>query len=432
MTPSSPATSASAPAASAKTSQSLYQRLVLGAFDGMNRGRMQIELPDGSTVEFGAPGTHSDLRHGIPATAKIQIRRDAFFRKCVFAGDVGFGESFIDGDWETPDLTAVIAWFIHNVDNAPTLSGSKRARSKAAAVNLLRLANRVGHLLRPNSRATARRNIQEHYDLSNDFFSLFLDPSMMYSGARWTTPELTLEEAQKEKNDLLCRRLQLRSSDRVLEIGSGWGSWSIHAAKTYGCHVTTLTISQEQFDLATARIAAAGLTDRIDIRMCDYRDIQGSFDKIVSIEMMEAIGHRYLPDFCQSLHRVLKPEGLIALQFITCPDERYDELRNGVDFIQKHVFPGSLLLSLNRVNEQLTRAGGFVLHEMEDFGHDYVRTLRTWRESFHANLTKVKALSFDDRFIRKWNYYLHYCEAAFAMRNISVVHTLHRRANNAG
>ena len=431
MTPSSPATAASAPASTAKTSPSLYQRLVLGAFDGMNRGRMQIELPDGSSVEFGSTGAHSDLRHGIPAAAKIQIRRDAFFRKCVFAGDVGFGESFIDGDWETPDLTAVIAWFIHNVDNAPTLSGSKRARSKAAAVNLLRLANRVGHLLRPNSRATAKRNIQEHYDLSNDFFSLFLDPSLMYSGARWTTPELTLEEAQTEKNDLLCRRLQLRSSDRVLEIGSGWGSWSIHAAKTYGCHVTTLTISQQQFDLATARIAAAGLTDRIDIRMCDYRDIQGSFDKIVSIEMMEAIGHRYLPDFCQSLHRVLKPDGLIALQFITCPDERYDELRNGVDFIQKHVFPGSLLLSLNRVNAQLTRAGGFVLHEMEDFGHDYVRTLRIWRESFHANVTKVKALGFDDRFIRKWNYYLHYCEAAFAMRNISVVHTLHRRANNA-
>ena len=165
--------------------------------------------------------------------------------------------------------------------------------------------------------------------------------------------------------------------------------------------------------------------------MCDYRDIQGSFNKIVSIEMMEAIGHRYLPAFCESLHRVLKPQGLIALQFITCPDERYEELRKGVDFIQKHVFPGSLLLSLNRVNEQMTRAGGFVLHEMEDFGHDYVRTLREWRDAFHANLPQVQSLGFDGRFIRKWNYYLHYCEAAFAMKNISVVHTLHRRANNA-
>ena len=425
-TPSTTANTAAQP-----TSPSLYQRLVLQSFQGMDRGRMEIRLPDGSSVAFGSEGPHSDLLHGIPSTAVINIHRDEFFRKCVFAGDVGFGESFVDGDWTTPDLTAVIAWFIHNVENAPTLSGSKRA-GKAAAINLLRAANRIGHLLRPNNRNTARRNISEHYDLSNDFFALFLDHSMMYSGARWTTPELTLEEAQTAKNDLLCQRLQLQSSDHVLEVGSGWGSWSIHAAQTYGCRVTTLTISQEQFDLATTRIAAAGLTDRIDIRMCDYRDIQGSFDKIVSIEMMEAIGHRYLPAFCESLHRVLKPQGLIALQFITCPDERYEELRKGVDFIQKHVFPGSLLLSLNRVNEQMTRAGGFVLHEMEDFGHDYVRTLREWRNAFHANLPQVQSLGFDGRFVRKWNYYLHYCEAAFAMKNISVVHTLHRRANNAG
>jgi cyclopropane-fatty-acyl-phospholipid synthase len=424
-------TTSTRPTTSPATQLSLYQRLVLQAFDGMNRGRMDITLPDGTTVSFGSAGPQSDLAHGIPATAQIKIHREVFFRKCIFAGDVGFGESFVDGDWTTPDLTAVIAWFIHNVDNAPTLSGSKRA-GKAAAINLLRAANRIGHLLRPNNRTTARRNISEHYDLSNDFFALFLDPSLMYSGARWTSPELTLEEAQAAKNDLLCQRLQLRSSDHVLEIGSGWGSWSIHAAQHYGCHVTTLTISQKQFDLATARIAQAGLTDLIDIRLCDYRDIQGSFDKIVSIEMMEAIGHRYLPAFCESLHRVLKPAGLIALQFITCPDERYAELRKGVDYIQKHVFPGSLLLSLNRVNEQMTRAGGFVLHEMEDFGHDYVRTLRTWRSSFQAKLGQVKALGFDERFIRKWNYYLHYCEAAFAMKNISVVHTLHRRANNAG
>jgi len=414
----------------ARSSPSLYQRLVLRSFEGMNRGQMEIELPDNSLISFGSPGPHVDLVHGIPAKAKIKIHRDSFFQKCVFVGDVGFGESFVDGDWTTPDLTAVIAWFIHNVENAPTLSGSKRA-GKAAAINLLRAANRVGHLLRPNNRNIARRNISEHYDLSNDFFALFLDPSMMYSGARWITPELTLEEAQTAKNDVLCQRLELKSTDHVLEVGSGWGSWSIHAAKNYGCRVTTLTISQEQFDLATTRIAAAGLSHLIDIRMCDYRDIQGSFDKIVSIEMMEAIGHKYLPAFCESLHRVLKPHGLIALQFITCPDERYQELRQGVDYIQKHVFPGSLLLSLNRVNEQMTRAGGFVLHQMEDFGRDYVRTLRAWRSEFHASLEKVKALGFDERFIRKWNYYLHYCEAAFAMKNISVVHTLHRRANNA-
>jgi cyclopropane-fatty-acyl-phospholipid synthase len=216
----------------------------------------------------------------------------------------------------------------------------------------------------------------------------------------------------------------------VLEIGSGWGGWSIQAATTYGCRVTTLTISQQQYDLATARIAEAGVAHLVDVQMCDYRDITGTFDKIVSIEMMEALGHAYLPAYCDVLAARLKPEGLLALQFITCPDERYAELRRGVDFIQKHIFPGSLLLSLNRVNQQLARAGGFMLHHIEDFGQDYARTLRLWHDTFHAKQDAVLALGFDERFLRKWSYYLAYCEAAFAMRNISVVQTLHTRPNN--
>jgi cyclopropane-fatty-acyl-phospholipid synthase len=216
----------------------------------------------------------------------------------------------------------------------------------------------------------------------------------------------------------------------VLEIGTGWGGWSMHAAKNYGCHVTTLTISQQQFELACQRVAAAGLSGRIDVRFCDYRDLTGSFDKVVSIEMMEAIGHRYLPEFTATIDRVLKRDGLVALQFITCPDSRYDQFRRGVDFIQKHIFPGSLLLSLNRVNDLLAKSGGFVLHAVEDQGHDYVRTLRAWEANFQAKLAEVRQLGFDDRFIRKWSYYLNYCEAAFAMRNISVVQTVHTRPNN--
>ncbi len=401
---------------------SLSRRLVLDSFAPMQRGRLRLELPDGEVRTFGDPTAATD-------TAVIRVQRERFFAKCVISGDVGFGESYVDGDWETPDLTAVIGWFILNLDNAPTLSGSKQ-RLRSGALNLLRFANRLGHLLRPNSRTTARRNISEHYDLSNEFFALFLDPSMMYSAARWPTPDLSLAEAQAAKNDALCQRLSLQPTDRVLEIGSGWGGWSMHAARTYGCHVTTVTISQQQFDLATTRIAAAGLSDRIEVRLCDYRDLTGVYDKIVSIEMMEALGHRYLPVFCQTLDRLLKPDGLLALQFITCPDHRYDAFRTGVDFIQKHIFPGSLLLSLNRVNDQLARAGGFVLNSVEDFGHDYARTLQLWRAAFHARLDEVRALGFDERFIRKWTYYLHYCEAAFALRNIGVVHTLHTRANN--
>jgi cyclopropane-fatty-acyl-phospholipid synthase len=255
---------------------------------------------------------------------------------------------------------------------------------------------------------------------------------MMYSSARWPSdaPHLSLEEAQREKNDALCRSLRLSSADHVLEIGTGWGGFSIHAATTYGCRITTLTISKQQFDLATERVRAAGLSHLVEIRFEDYRDHAGSYDKIVSIEMMEAIGHKYLPVYCDVLAARLKQDGLLALQFITCPDDRYAELRRGVDFIQKHIFPGSLLLSLNRVNQQLARAGGFMLHRIEDFGQDYAKTLRLWHDRFQERREQVMALGFDERFMRKWSYYLCYCEAAFAMRNISVVQTLHTRANN--
>ena len=412
-----------------RSSSSWAERSVFSTFADMRRGRLRVELPDGKVREFGDPaGLSREVVHGIGNTAMIRVRRAAFFKKCVLGGDIGFAESFIDGDWETPDLTAVISWFILNIDNAPTLSGSKRARLLAA--NLLRGVNRLGHLLRPNSRATARQNIREHYDLSNDFFALWLDESMMYSGARWETADATLQEAQFAKNDALCRKLRLKPTDHVLEIGTGWGGWSLHAAQHYGCRVTTLTISQQQLDLAVKRIAAAGLGDRIEVRLQDYRDVTGRFDKIVSIEMLEAVGHRYLPDYAAACHRLLKSDGLLALQFITYPDSRYAQLRRGVDFIQKHIFPGSLLLSVNRLNHLLSEKGGFVLHSLEDGAHDYVRTLRTWRQSFHQKLDQVRALGFDDRFVRKWDYYLCYCEAAFALRNISVVQTVHTRPNN--
>jgi cyclopropane-fatty-acyl-phospholipid synthase len=422
-------TTATAPLSARR--RSFAERAVLASFAELPLGRLQIELPDGSVRVFGNPDLAAqDLAPGVTNQAFLRVRRPAFFKKCLLHGDIGFAESFIDGDWETPDLTAIIGWFVLNHQHAPTLSGSQRARS--LVLNLLRAADRLGHLLRPNNRSIARRNIAEHYDLSNDFFSLFLDPSMMYSSARWPADaqDLSLEEAQREKNDALCRSLRLKPTDRVLEIGTGWGGWCMHAALNYGCRVTTLTLSKEQYELARSRVEKAGLAHLVEVRLEDYRDHAGIYDKIVSIEMMEALGHDYLPVYCDVLASRLKPDGLLALQFITCPDDRYDQLRKGVDFIQKHIFPGSLLLSLNRVNQQLTRAGNFQLHHIEDFGPDYARTLRLWRNTFDDHHPRVIELGFDERFIRKWRYYLCYCEAAFAMRNISVVQTLHTRANN--
>ncbi|HVU17004.1 MAG TPA: cyclopropane-fatty-acyl-phospholipid synthase family protein [Candidatus Didemnitutus sp.] len=410
-------------------SPGVAERLVLGSFAESQLGRLRVELSDGSAREFGtARGPAREFAPGVADQAVIRVRRDAFFRKCLLHGDIGFAESYLDGDWDTPDLTAVIGWFVANVDTAPTLSGSHRARS--FVLNLLRFVNRLGHLRRDNTRARAGRNIRDHYDLSNDFFALWLDPSLMYSSARWDRPDLTLAQAQAAKNEALCRLLRLTPDDHVLEIGTGWGGWSLQAARDHGCRVTTLTISERQAELARSRVAAAGLSDRIEVRLQDYRDVRESFDKIVSIEMLEAVGHRHLPAFAAACGRALKREGLLALQFITCPDHRYSQFRSGVDFIQKHIFPGSLLLSANRLNSLLARRGGFVLHRLEDLGRDYARTLRLWREEFNRRLDGVRALGFDDRFIRKWHYYLSYCEAAFALRNISVVQTLHTRPNN--
>ncbi len=420
---------ASRPVAAPRTaSSSFFQQGVLRALAGMPLGRLQLQLPDGSLRVFGEVEVVSrTIAPGVDNTTSLRVHRPAFFTKAALYGDIGFAESYIDGDWDTPDLTSLLGWFVLNLEQAPTLSGSSRARS--FALNFLRFANRLRHSLRPNTRANAQRHIHAHYDLSNDFFALWLDPTMMYSGARWAG-SATLEVAQAAKNDTLCRKLHLQPSDHVLEIGTGWGAWSLHAARNYGCRITTLTISQQQHDFARQRVVAAGLSDRIEVRLQDYRDLTGQFDKIVSIEMLEAVGHRYLADYAAVCHRALKRDGLIALQFITCPDSRYEQLRTGVDFIQKHVFPGSLLLSINRVNQLLAEQGGFVLHGLEDLGRDYARTLGCWRGQFRAKLDRVRALGFDDRFIRKWDYYLAYCEVGFAMRNISVVQTVHTRPNN--
>ena len=397
-----------------------YQRVVMQSLAQMSLGCLHLELPDGTQKIIGQPGAK--------IYANVRITNWNFFKRCVLFGDVGFGEAFVDGDWDTDDISKVISWFILNVENSPAMSGS---RGKKFLVNLLGQYNRLLHLLRPNSLETSRRNISEHYDLGNDFYKLFLDPTMTYSAALFETTAQSLEQAQVAKYDRLCRQLKLKAGEHVLEIGSGWGGFSRHAAKNYGVRITTVTISEEQFKYARELFQKENLADKVEIKLMDYRRLTGQFDKIVSIEMLEAVGDAYLETYFAKCHEVLKPGGLLALQMITCPDSRHDSLRKNVDWIQKHIFPGSLLLSVHRVNEALRSTGDLFLHDLKDLGLSYAETLKHWRTTFNENEAAVRALKFDTHFIRKWNYYLAYCEAAFAMRNISVVQAIYTRPNNS-
>jgi len=396
-----------------------WQKVVMESLAQMTLGCLRLELPDGSKEVIGEPGA--------TITAQVRILNWGFFKRCVLFGDVGFGEAYVDGDWDTEDITRVISWFILNVENSPAMSGS---RGRKFLINLLGWQNRIAHLLRPNSVTTSRRNISEHYDLGNDFYKLFLDPTMTYSSALFSSHEETLEAAQVAKYDRLCRQLKLNQQDRVLEIGTGWGGFSLHAAKNYGCKIVTTTISAEQFKYARALFQKEDLAGQVEVKLEDYRNLTGLFDKIVSIEMIEAVGDKYLETYFAKCQELLKPRGLLALQMITCPDTRHDSLRKNVDWIQKHIFPGSLLLSIHRANEALRRTGDLFLHDLKDLGLSYAETLKRWRVTFNQNEAAVRALNFDTRFIRKWNYYLSYCEAAFAMRNISVVQAVYTRPNN--
>ncbi|MCS6884351.1 MAG: cyclopropane-fatty-acyl-phospholipid synthase family protein [Acidobacteriota bacterium] len=398
----------------------VYEALVHQAFSGMKRGQLRMTLPSGAVVVYGS-GAQGPL-------AAIKVNREEFFRKCVLYGDIGFGEAYVDGDWDSDDIVAVISWFIANIDSAPTLSGGRNLLWG----NLLRFVNRLGHQLRRNTLVGARRNIKAHYDLSNELFELFLDPSMTYSCARFEGSITELEAAQKCKYETMCRKLKLRPEHHLLEIGCGWGGFAIYAAGNYGCQITAITISEQQYEYAVRRVQEAGLDSRVRILLCDYREVKGEFDRIVSIEMLEAVGHKYLSSFFRKCHELLKKDGILGLQVIICPDSRYKSLRRGVDWIQKHIFPGSLLPSIAAINKAINDTGDMYLHGLEEMGLHYAKTLATWRDNFNANLPDIYSLGFNEKFVRKWNYYFSYCEAAFRMRNINVVQMIYSRPNNLG
>lgn len=401
--------------------QGFSQRMVIRLLATMPRGGLRLQHEDGRVRYFGAPGA--------PVTAQVVLRNDAeFFKRCAFYGNIGMGEAYTAGLWDTNDIAAVISWFILNVN---ALQGAATSAASLPGVNLLKLVNWFRHLRRENTVDTSRRNIAEHYDLGNKFYRLWLDPSMTYSSARFEDAGQPLEDAQRAKYDALCRKLKLVATDHVLEIGCGWGGFAVHAARNYGCRITGVTISEEQAAYARQRVADEGLQERIEILIQDYRHITGRFDKIVSIEMLEAVGDKYHDSFFAKCAEVLTPDGLLGVQMITVPDCSYGSLKKNVDWIQKHIFPGSLLLSVGRINEVLMKTGDLFMHDLEDLGADYARTLSTWHENFNASKSQVEALGFDEPFVRSWNYYLKYCEAAFATRNISVVQATYTRPNNS-
>ena len=385
----------------------------------MELGQLMITLPDGEVLRYG--------RKDGNVEAAIRINDKRFFKRCILFGDIGFGESYVDGDWDTDDLTKVIEWMILNVENHPTLMADDKNKTK---VNFLKIFNKMYFALRANTVQGSKKNITDHYDLGNEFFKLFLDPTLTYSSAYFKNSQLNLQDAQISKYDALCQKLRIKSSDHVLEIGSGWGGFAIYAAKKYNCRVTTITISNKQYEFAIERIKQEKLDHKIQVQLVDYRHATGLYDKIVSIEMIEAVGDKFLSAFFGQCQNLLKKNGLLGLQMILSPDHRYDSFRKNVDWIQKHIFPGSLLPCLSVIQQAIAQTGKLCLFDYEDITPSYVKTLAIWRGNFNQNLAQVRSLGFDERFIRKWNYYKSYCEAAFHMRNISVVQAVFTRPNN--
>ncbi|MCE9614497.1 MAG: DUF1365 family protein [Lentisphaerae bacterium] len=380
----------------------------------IRHGTLQMTLPDGTSRTFGRADTG-------PREA-IVVHRWDFFTRLLSAGDVGLGEAYVAGDFTSANVTGFLQLLIAN--------RRELSDGNLALAWLSRVANRLGHVLRANTRRKSRRNIHEHYDLGNAFFETFLDPSLMYSCAVYGAGDESLEAAQQRKIADLIETARIRPEHHILEIGSGWGSFAIEAARRTGCRVTSLTVSDAQHQLATERVRAAGLSDRVDIRLCDYRDIRGSFDRIVSIEMLEAVGHRFLGTFFHQCGRLLAPGGLVVLQVITIPDHRYDAYRHGCDWIQKHIFPGGHLPSLAAMTAAMATHSELGVEQLENVGPHYATTLRHWRERFDAAEGRVRAQGFDDEFIRKWRYYLAYCEAAFASRTLNTLHLVLTRPNN--
>lgn len=387
-----------------KPLHSWARHMVLRTLIHLEHGQLTIQ-ENNRAMTFG---------HGNRLHATVHVHDPSFYHRVLTGGSIGAGEAYVEGLWDTEDLTAVIRIIVANED---VLNALEKKLAWATAP-----INRLKHLFNNNSRRGAKKNILAHYDLGNDMYKAFLDPTMMYSSAIYPHADATLNEASLYKLDLICRQLHLGPRDRIIEIGSGWGGFAIHAARNYGCHVTTTTISEAQYQEAQKRITEQGLDDRITLLKKDYRDLEGQFDKLVSIEMIEAVGYRHLPDFMAKCSLLLKDDGMMLIQAITIKDQLYRNYLKGVDFIQRHIFPGGCLLSNQHLTKLVAGHSDMVVRDLSDFGLHYARTLKEWRTGFNNSFDSIRHYGYDERFRRLWEFYFCYCEGGFRERSISVVH----------
>ena len=393
----------------------IARQLVCKQFEGLSQGTLVVREAGFENRVFG----DADTRY---PHAELVVHNHGTWRDLVTGGGIGAAEAYVAGDWSSPDLTTLLRFFSRNIDTLNAFEDKFAWISKPALKGL--------HWLNRNTPEGSRKNISAHYDLGNELFKLFLDPTMMYSSAIYPREDASLEEAAVHKLDVICRKLDLQPEDRVVEIGTGWGGFAIHAAKHYGCHVTTTTISREQLELAKERVKAEGLEDRITLLFDDYRDLQGQFDKLVSIEMIEAVGPQFLESYLQQIGALLKPDGLALVQAINMPEQRYARALKNVDFIQRYIFPGSFIPSFGAILEAMRTGSDLVLTQAEDFGFHYARTLNDWNARFDAKRSELQELGYDQAFQRLWHFYFAYCEAGFSERAIGVAHLLMAKPAN--
>jgi cyclopropane-fatty-acyl-phospholipid synthase len=392
----------------------IAKKIFLKTLAGLQVGHLEVVSPE-CTYRFGQA---HDTLHAV-----IVVHDEKFFLRALLAGDVGIGEAYMEGEWSTPDLVAVVRLAIRNLDQ---LDGSN-----SLLTSFRRLADVVEHRHRRNTQAGSRSNVAYHYDLGNDFYRLFLDRSLAYSCAYYESAHDTLEQAQIRKFDRIGRKLQLGPRDNVLEIGTGWGGFAAYAAETCGCLVTTTTISRQQHDYARELFSRSRAGDRIQLLFEDYRNLRGQFDKIVSIEMFEAVGYEHYDGYFGACDRLLKPDGSMLLQTITIQEQKFHRYRKQSDWIKKHIFPGAELASVIEIQRSLARTTRMQLFQMEDIANHYALTLHEWRRRFLEHLSDVRQLGFDDRFMRMWDYYLAYCEGGFRERYISDVQLVLSKVTNS-